>query len=80
LRNPFGTNRGVNDEFNGDPIENLLLTAYALDSRAGSLAEKAGLYKAGHKGGDGYEHRVNEFNKYQKGYDDFNSCLKGKGF
>jgi hypothetical protein len=80
LKNPFGTNRKVGEEFNGDPIENLLLTAYALDSRAGSRAEKAGLYKAGQKGGNGYEHRVNEFNKYQKGYDYFNNCLKGKGF
>lgn len=80
LRNPFGTNRAVGQVFNGNPIENLLLSAYALDSRAGSRAKKAGLYKAGQVGGDGYQTRVNNFNKNAKVYDDFFNCLARRGF
>lgn len=80
LRNPFGTNRAVGQVFNGNPIENLLLMSYALDSRAGSRAKKAGLYKAGSTSGPGYQGRVNTFNKYAKGYDDFFNCLARRGF
>ena len=78
--NPFGTNRAVGQVFNGNPIENLLLMAYALDSRAGGRAKKAGLYKAGSTSGPGYQDRVNRFTKYAKGYDDFFNCLARRGF
>jgi len=80
LRNPFGTNREVGQVFNGNPVENLLLTAYALNSLPGSRANKAGLYKAGSVEGPGYQKRVNNFNSHVKGYDAFYSCLAQRGF
>ncbi len=83
--NPFGSNRGIGERFNGRPIDNLLLTGRALNAPLGEVsgparATAAGLYRAGHIGGIGYQDRFDAFERKKQGYDDFWECLRKKGF
>jgi YD repeat-containing protein len=86
LKNPFGTNLGVGQKFNGDPFENLILTARALSAPLGRVtgdaerAKAAGLYKAGSETGPGYQTRVDKFNGTRAGFDAFFNCLAKFGF
>ncbi len=87
LDDPFGSNREVgHQEFNGDPVENLVLAGRALNHPLGAVQgnrrrEAAGLYKAGSQSGPGYQTRVDKWgNANVNAYDAFFGCLKDKGF
>ena len=85
LRNPFGTNTQVGQSFNGNSVENLVVTARALNSFAGPVrganrADAAGLYRAGSRTNEGYKERVQNFKNNYKNYDRFFGCLAKKGF
>jgi hypothetical protein len=93
LTNPLGTNRKVEEGFNGNPYENLVLTARALLDAKGSREHQAGMFRAGRQFdtvGKGkkkkkvenstYRRRVNAFNKVAPNYDSFFDCLRSKGF
>jgi len=84
IKNPFGTNREYQQPrlvFNGDPFDNLRLTARALGGARGQArAKAAAMYRAGSPKGAGYKERLQNFKDHYKNYDAFFNCLRGKGF
>lgn len=95
LSNPFGTNRKVGEIFNGSGMDNLKLTARALNAASGPRDHKAGIFRAGrqfdvdrNKAGKvikktenrSYRLRADEFNSVAPNYDSFFECLAKQGF
>jgi len=81
IKNPFGSNRKVGEGFNGDPFDNLRLTARALGpARGEARAKAAAIYRAGGPKGDGYNERIKNFKDHYQNFNRFFNCLRGKGF
>ena len=72
---------GKDLQFNGDTSQNLLAggRAFGLDivPRSSSLADAAGLYRAGSTTGPGYQDRFDQYTKEAPGDRAYLNCLAG---